>query len=123
MERYSVLISEIKAYAFGGVVDVLFSEKKMISLSSVSSRHYFLVDFRSDFLEITWRYTLEHDELSIKRAFDKGVFVSIFRQEKIAHELLFEVMAKLQAHRSAFLFFALKHSIRYSPFTFTLSSF
>jgi hypothetical protein len=104
MERCSILISEIKAYAFDGVVDISFSEKKMISLSSSTSRHYFLIDFRFDLLEITWRYTLEHDELSEKRAFDKGVSVSIFQQEKIAHEILFEVMAKLQAHRSAFPF-------------------
>lgn len=98
-EKFGIIGSMINDFAFDGRGDVVTLDKREFNLYEDGQNQIIKFQYSTGHLTITWRYKYFQKEVVHRRQFNNVRNLSIFEQQRIAEQMISEMMIVVKRHK------------------------
>lgn len=99
-DKFGVIVQSLNSAAFGGSALVTQLDKRAFNLYENGQNQIILFRYGTGHLTIMWKYKYFQKEIIHERTFNDVRNLSIFEQQKIADQMIFEMTHIIENHKN-----------------------
>lgn len=101
--KFKYVVQEINTAAFRGKGNIHFNDRREFNLYKEPSNQIIFFQYGAGILTIIWKYKYFQKEVVHERSFHETRNLSVFEQQNIAYQMIYEMSSIIERHQVSVL--------------------